>query len=718
MSLVQHLIDLILFLTLVVGPIPLCLSLVALVEDRKEAPSLDSTSARGTSLAHCLLLLLTSWCVIETCLAVILGIAHSFALGPVLLSESVVFSVGILLLMRGRGIPRLVALLGRMAITKPFNSFEKMVAGTIALVMAFAVLIVILEPTTNYDSLRYHLPSMVYWYQTSSLDVSEEFRFLQIGRYPNSWEALCALFIMPFREDFVVALPNVVAWLILGVSVYLLSAHLGAARIHSLAASCLTLTLPIVLEHVGTLHVDLPLVSFFIAALYFSVLYVRTRQPAYLAILLAILGMLLGIKIPGIVYGGILAAFVISSVITGRITQRRPLQPASKLNRSVGVIFAAGMLCFLVTGCYWYLRNCIEVHNPLGYVKLNIGSINLLPGAIEPAELRRGTLVNVFKVTNLSDWKILIDQILARLSVPFLVMLLQLIAALFLLPFTGRLAGGEPVRQGSGEHRIRRKHFIGLVALLAGTVLLYWNSPYTGDDGGRNWQLTPWFGHGIRYGFPMLGVLGVVAALSATLTKTKESVIASIVIVCGLLSVTSTPYERMATVFVCCAVGFLVVWSLLKSVSWTRLILRVRGLPKLGLCSLLIGLIFAFSFVARGIRDRHRSREYNGILEYIESNIPQDQTIGYLLSHRPYLMYGKHFNRKVAYVPAGSSDESEWLDALEKRKVSFVAIGPILDEWRSQRELSWIRNNDKGFVHVFGQDSSRETFIYRFNGHE
>jgi hypothetical protein len=226
----------------------------------------------------------------------------------------------------------------------------------------------------------------------------------------------------------------------------------------------------------------------------------------------------------------------------------------------------------------------------------------------------------------------------------------------------------------------------------------------------------------------MLGILGVVAGLSATLTGTKEPVIVSIVITCGVLSVMSTPYQRLALVFLCCAVGFLLVWNSLKSVGWTRLIGRGREALRLGAVLILIGAMFMASVGARRVRDGHRTIAYNGILEYIENNIPQEQAIGYLLSLNSYLLYGKHLDRKVVYVPPDEAEarqgqpdlvrRSQWLETLEKRKVSFVAIGPILEVRKWKEEQSWIRGDEKTFVHVFGQDTSNETFIYRFMGHE
>jgi hypothetical protein len=301
-----------------------------------------------------------------------------------------------------------------------------------------------------------------------------------------------------------------------------------------------------------------------------------------------------------------------------------------------------------------------------------------------------------------------------------LAMLTLFLLLLLLLPFVSTLDHNKP--------RIKAKYVIGLLVLLVATILLYWNTPYSGDNDTHRWQITPWIGQGLRYAFSTIGVLGILAALGATLARVKDQIIVSIVITCGVLAVLSTPHQKLASVFLYAVVGLLFLWSALNASGWAPLVARVRGIPRLGVAFILIGVVFLASFAARGVRDRYRSTEYHGILEYIENNISPDQTIGYLLDHRPYLLYGKHFDRKVVYVlpdeakdrqeQPDSVDSSQWLDTLEKRKVRFVAVGPILDAWKSKKELSWIRSDKEDFVHVFGQDTSNETFIYRFMGHE
>jgi fumarate reductase subunit D len=720
MSVTQHLVQLVLFLAVLVGPIPFSLSLIALVERWKGAAGFDPVSGRGMSLAHSFLLLLTSWCIIETCVVVVLGIIHHFALGAILFSEVAVFAIGMFVRWKNRDNERAMSLFRRPEISDRFNGFEKMIVAAILVVLGFLVLDVTVIPITDYASLRYDFPTMANWYQTSSLATAEEFRFVEAGRYPGSWEAFCTLFMMPFREDFVVAFPNLVAWAIFGLSIYLISVHLGATRIQGLGASSLCLATPLLIYNVNSMHPDFALGSFFMAGLYFSVLYTRTRRTSYLAVFSAILGMLLGIKTSGAFYGCILIVFMASSVIRSHLLQNRSLQTKPMSKQHAGLLFVGGLACFLITGCYWYLKNFLEVGNPFGLVRISIGGLTLFPGPIDPAFIHKTTLAGLFSPTNFSHWKILINQVFVNLGLPFLAMFILFVASLLFLPFVSAHDRSEP--------RIKAKSVVGLLVLLVITVLLYWNTPYSADNGTQGWQITPWIGNGLRYSFSTIGVLGILAALGATLARVKDQIIVSIVITCGALAVLSTPHQKLVSVFLYTVVGLLLVWSLLNAAGWTRWIASAGGVPRLGAALILIGVVFAASFAARGIRDRYRSTEYQGILEYIENNIGKEQTIGYLLDHRPYLLYGKHFDRKVIYVlpdeakdrqeQPDSVDHSQWLDTLEKREVRFVAVGPILDAWKSSKELSWIRNDKRDFVHVFGQDTSNETFIYRFERHE
>jgi len=694
--LIEHLLQLAFFGIILAGPLPLAFSLVGFIEGRKEEPSIP----------HCVLLLLTSWCVIQTCLGLILGMLHHLDLQALLVSETAIVIAGVLIFFRRKYHRWFLSFIRRPKLTNRLSNSEKVISVTIAFVAAFLLLKVVLIPITDYNSLQYHLPTMANWYQTSTLSILEQFKSDQVGRYHFGWEVLSTLFMMPFREDFLVAAPNLVAWAILGISIYLISVSFGATRIHSMGSSALTMTILMITEHVNGMRVDLPVASFFIVSLYFGILYNRTRQLSYLGIFLATLGMLLGIKSSGILYGILLVASVALLRIRSSFSDRGSMRFVPKLHQSAPWLFLPGLFCFFFLGGFWFLRNLVEVGNPLGYVKLELGGLISFPGTVKPAEIHATSLANAFRVTNLSHWQILLHEIVMGLNVPFIAMAILSGLALLFLPFRSIV--------NVGENRIKTEHFIWFFALMVGTGVIYWNTPFTADNWTHGLQITPYIGHQLRFAFPALGLLGIAAALSATILRTKEEVLASIVIISSVISVMMTAHVRLLYVFLCIAVGLLLVWSLLRAIDWTRLISRVPRAIKWVTAIILIGFVAASTLGLRAARDSQRTKLYHGILGYIERNISEEQKIGYLLCHRPYLLFGRNLNRTVVYVPSESDSLSQWLDTLEKRKVDFVAVGPIPDEWKSSRELSWLKNSNGTFIHVYGQDSSKEIFLYRF----
>jgi hypothetical protein len=244
MQLAQHLGELILFLVILVGPLPLAFSLILIDNDGKEPPNLP----------HYLLVLLTSWCVIETCIGLLLGTIKHLELNSVLVSESVVFLAGILLLIYLRRNISFFSFNKFMRLGQRLNNFETLIIGSISFVGVIILERLMTLPITEYDSLWWKLPVTVRFYQTASVTwlnaVDHPILPEQESLVKNTfdWHVLCTLFLMPFREDFLVTFPMLIAWLILGLSVYLLSIKVGAMRIYAMAASVLVLTVPLCLN--------------------------------------------------------------------------------------------------------------------------------------------------------------------------------------------------------------------------------------------------------------------------------------------------------------------------------------------------------------------------------------------------------------------------------------------------------------------------------------
>ena len=105
------------------------------------------------------------------------------------------------------------------------------------------------------------------------------------------------------------ALPNLIAWIIFGLTVYLLSGAIGVNRLNSMIAATLVLQLPIMKMHVNSLHVDLPMGAFFLSSLYFMLSYLKSRSSIDLFLFIASIGMVCGIKTSGLVYALVLLCF-------------------------------------------------------------------------------------------------------------------------------------------------------------------------------------------------------------------------------------------------------------------------------------------------------------------------------------------------------------------------------------------------------------------------
>ncbi|MGL5064336.1 MAG: hypothetical protein ACRC62_30490, partial [Microcoleus sp.] len=234
----QHLWEFILFLIILVGPIPLCLSLA-------EGNLTENSKA---SLAHFLLVVMTGWITLQLGTGLILGSVDRLNLPGVIIAQLIFFTTGIFAIkyLTNRGDR---ANLPLPQFKQYLNNWELLII--VAATFAGCVLLENLatKPTTNYDALWFHLPAIARWYQTGSftlLDPSGNWMFEheQARIYPYNWHVLSVLYVIPFREDFLAALPLLIAWILQGLAVYLVSVKLGANRFYSMAASCLVLTVP------------------------------------------------------------------------------------------------------------------------------------------------------------------------------------------------------------------------------------------------------------------------------------------------------------------------------------------------------------------------------------------------------------------------------------------------------------------------------------------
>ncbi len=630
MTLARHALELLEVAVVVAGPIPFCLAL----------------ARPGAGVGDRALATLVGWCAMQAGIALVLGLAGALTPGPL-----VAAGLGLLAL----SLPGLRRL-DRLPRPDPALAPLEWLTLAAATVLAIALLLrVTARVVTEHDSLGYHLPALARWVHAGALLPLE--RTDQIGRYPYGWELLGALVVVPLRDDLLVCLPNLAAWLILGLAIHTVARSLGAARLHAMAGALAVLALPVAREQVGTMHVDLALAAFVMAGVRFAL----ARDGA---MMLVALGLATAVKTSGALYGVlVVAVFVLA-----------PRGARMPLRRTRAIVVA--VVLALSAGGYWYLRNAAATGNPLGLVRVAVGGVTVLPGTLEPSAIRRTTLAALFEPRRLAHWAIVARIAWKALGVPGC---LLVVGSLGLL----RRTPGQPARVAL------------LLAFFAACVAAYVFTPFSGDNGAHGWHLTPWAQEGVRYALPGLAGLGVLAAVGATRIA-APAIVAGAVVVVSLTA--ADAYTPAAVIVVAlCAV-------------------TVRGRRPLGVilaATALLASVVVGSSVLRRWRADDRLRRYGPIVERLDDQLPAGAAVAHVTTAFSYPLYGAGFEHRVLYAPATSDDREAWIDALRARQVALVAIGPLEPHQRRRRELAWVTDPAGPFVRVAGDDPVVETVLYR-----
>ncbi|MEG4630419.1 hypothetical protein QUB56_12500 [Microcoleus sp. AR_TQ3_B6] len=765
MLIAQHLWELILFLIIVFGPIPLSLSLA--FENQNEN--------KNYSFPHFLLVLLTGWSIAQVGIGLILGSAERLNISAVIIAEILICAIGLILSYAKNHTAFTFSQWPIPPIKQPLGQSEYLIIAAAAFAGFVLWETIATKPTTNYDSLWFHLPAIARWYQTHSftlLDAAGNWIFdhEQARVYPYNWHVLSALCLLPFGEDFLTAFPMLIAWVLEGIAVYLLSAKFGATRIHGMAAASLVLTVPMMLNQVNTIHPDLPLAAIFTVGLYLGLSYHTSRSQSELSLFLAVVGMLFGIKITGIVYGAsLLGGLAILEI--KRFVLNKKSTPANFIIRHfIKPVLLCGLAGCLFLGGFWYARNLLHINYPVADardIKVPLQPVPLpspVPAPTPPVQQPtpilpappaspsfnawQSTLVAQFNPSNISHWQTLGLQIIIRLQLPFMAIALQLLAA--------------PLALSKGKTRIINQNNIILIVLLASTGILYLITPYTSGTAGESiGQLSPLLGFNLRYGFPFLSLLGIAAAATATQLKTRNQVVVPVVLVSSISGIISStifdiiknssftgksivwgsglidtfksnfgeamnilskilsPSFRYLAIYSLVYIGWLLMgWIIFKNrpslIRLKNLLTSLKKSSYIIIICICIALMVNASLVAREKRDMARTELYRGIYEYLDKNTVPDEKIGFLLSPRNYLFYGKNLNRQVLYVPFRGDRLSAWIDNLRQNKISTVGFGPVPETNAATRKaLSWLTSAEGPLQRVFGKDFNSEPVLYR-----
>jgi hypothetical protein len=369
------------------------------------------------------------------------------------------------------------------------------------------------------------------------------------------------------------------------------------------------------------------------------------------------------------------------------------------------------------------------------------------PAASPSFNAWQSTLVAQFNPSNISHWQTLGWQIIMRLQLPFMAIALQVLAA--------------PLALIEGKTRIINQNNIILMILLASTGILYLITPYTSGTGGDPiGQLSPILGFNLRYGFPFLSLLGIAAAATATQLKTRNQVVVAVVLISSISGIISStifdiiknssftgksivwgsglidtfksnfgeainivskilgPSVGYLAIYSLVYIGLLLGWIIFKHhpslIRLRNLLTSLKKWSYIMIICICIALMVSASLVAREKRDMARTELYRGIYEYIDKNTVPDERIGFFLSFRSYLFYGRNLDRQVLYVPFRADRLSAWIDNLRQNKIRTVGFGPLTPtDAATRKALSWLTSTQGPLQPVFGKDFNTEPMLYR-----
>jgi hypothetical protein len=659
-SLPVHLLQFTLALLIGAGPLPILYWI---------APRLTSFRTAERITAY-----LSVWCAVQTIVGQGLGYVGAFDLQSILaVYAGLWMAYGIIWWRMGRRERTLGA--------RPDHDRRLLIIGALLATLALGLIVTMtVKPVTEYDSLSYHLPAVAQWYSTHSLMLD---RWGVANYYPYGWEVISAMFVVPLQgDDALVLVPNVLAWVLYGLGAWSVARRLSAAPLYAAGALSVLVTLPIVLEQMATLRVDLAFGAFCLTAVAFILVYRQSGDTTAFWLAAVSMGLVLGTKTSGIAYVGLLLFWLTYSL--WRVSPLQSTKRVGWLAMTLGLI--------LLIGGSWYARDWLEAGNPLAPMSVAVGDHVIWPGEVASAEASRTTLAALFDVARPEDRQVLSNVAADKIGWPMLGLV------------TIGLAG-------FAVHFFRDRSFLRsdarwIASLILITAVLYWLTPYSGDNGSHNWQITPWIGQALRYGLPFLGLVAALSVIGWQLLRLPEQVVLALMLF------------NLGWVLSEFSMGWLLLGGALSVVAmaWPRIFQVIQRWPKRRWAgAFALGLLAAGLFGAYGWRQEHaaqRAGAYGSLATWIDANVKPNDVVGYMRVSNKYALYGSRLDRSTRYVrPGQAATAAEWLTNLRNLKVAWFAIGPLRPEWGEVAELDWLQD-EANFTRALGEDVRRDLVIY------
>jgi hypothetical protein len=196
--------------------------------------------------------------------------------------------------------------------------------------------------------------------------------------HPINCELLVAWAILPFHGDLFINLVNIPVMLMAGVAMYAAARLLKTPPAIAAWAPAIFCFSPPMWLLVTTQYADILGVATTLAGLLFLLRYIADWRPRDLLFAAAGFGLSMGTRYSGLPLAGLCVGGLVIVMIARRTLGMRSL-----------ALLGLGALVFSATGAYQYIRNWIEIGNPVYPVGLSLGGTTIFQSSPHHAEVFR-----------------------------------------------------------------------------------------------------------------------------------------------------------------------------------------------------------------------------------------------------------------------------------------------------------------------------------------
>ncbi|MDX6581330.1 MAG: hypothetical protein QOI10_514 [Solirubrobacterales bacterium] len=532
-------------------------------------------------------------------------------------------------------------------------------------------------PITQYDYAGFRMPNIADWMQSGTFWRFDEFLpRLATGSYPQNGDVVLLGVTLPFDNDAFTRFATYPFALVAGAAVVGIAGELGARRSPALAAAAAYVAIPALANSAFQYAlVDAVIAATFGCGVYFLVRHTRTGARPDLVLAGIALGLALGTK-----WYGLTGVPLLLLVWAGW---------SRALGETLRTIARRGALLVglvALAGGFWFLRNLVEVGNPVFPADLSIFGLTIFDA---PPDLHRdiyGTTIFHF----VTDWHAWDAYILPAFWQGYGLAGPVFAAGIAIAVATVRRA---PARL--------RPVIAGLAVAALGTFVIYMITPYSapGFNGQPAYTFvnTRWILHG----------LVIAAALCAYAVSAAPRPVGLALLVAAVAAAIQGAV-RLAPGFGGAVAAALVLTAALGGLVWLVLRRRPampRGRPALAVAALVVVAVLAAGWA---VQRRFNDDRYAGLDPTLDYVLAQPDPVDVGLTgfwttagiEPAWPLYGKQVSNHVEYVGDLVDGQlrpwptrAEWTAAVERGGYDLLLVGRAPHLTDDSTEDLWARED-------------------------